>query len=93
MNKKQVKICRKGRKVVGKQDQLIGLLQRKTGARTDVLVSKLGWQRHTVRAAISRLRQRGHIIELKQSNGAGGPTYLMTGGPSFNAPVAAPRSV
>jgi hypothetical protein len=93
MNKKQDKIRRKGRKVVGKQDQLIGLLQRKTGAKNDVLVSKLGWLLNTVRAAISRLWQRRYVIEVKRLNGEGGPTYLMTGGPSFNAPVAASGAI
>ena len=46
-----------------KQDDLLRLLGRKNGATGAQLSSSLGWQPHTVRAAISRLRKAGHTIE------------------------------
>lgn len=74
-----------GRRTTSKQDQLVGLLRRKTGAKTDVLMSRLGWQRHTVRAAISRLRKQGHSIEVKRAGGAGGSIYSILVEPSADA--------
>jgi len=56
-----------------KQDQLIKLLSRKQGADTATISSKLGWQPHTTRAALSGLRKVGFDI-TKESAGAGKPT-------------------
>lgn len=49
-----------------KRDQLVALLSKPNGARISVLVERLGWQAHTVRAALSGLRKQG--IEVARSN-------------------------
>ena len=46
-----------------KKTQLIKLLGRSRGAAMSDLESALGWQSHSVRAAISGLRKSGHVIE------------------------------
>ena len=62
-------------KRVTKRDQLIRLLSRKGGATIAQLEDKLGWQSHTVRAAISRLRKAGHDIERENAEGKRGSIY------------------
>jgi predicted ArsR family transcriptional regulator len=46
-----------------KKDQLIDLLRAKGGADVKALSDTLGWQPHTVRAALTRLRQTGVAVE------------------------------
>ena len=46
-----------------KQALLVEQLSRPAGARIGDLVSLLGWQAHTVWAALTRLRQAGHTID------------------------------
>lgn len=46
-----------------KAAQLTGLLQRKGGQSADQLVAALGWQPHSVRAAISGLCKQGVNVE------------------------------
>ncbi len=45
-----------------KRAQLIQMLSAKNGAGADVICRKFGWQPHTTRAAMSRLRQAGFDI-------------------------------
>ena len=45
-----------------KKAQLIQILQRKTGADVDTIRTKLGWQAHTIRAAVSGLRKIGFDV-------------------------------
>ena len=45
-----------------KKDQLLPLVTKTGGTRISVLTERLGWQAHTVRAALSRLRKQGHRI-------------------------------
>ena len=52
-----------------KQAQLIDLLKRKKGATIEAIVETLGWLPHTVRAALTRLRQQGFQIERVQEDG------------------------
>ncbi|MEO0881402.1 MAG: DUF3489 domain-containing protein [Pseudomonadota bacterium] len=47
------------------------------GAGIDRLSAKLGWQPHTVRAAITRLRQRGYLINTKTSEKTGLAIYRL----------------
>ncbi len=47
---------------VTKQTQLIRMLRAPTGVSVARICSKLGWQAHTTRAALSRLRQAGFLI-------------------------------
>lgn len=42
--------------------KLVGMLSTQKGATIGALVGKLGWQAHTVRAAMTGLRKRGYAI-------------------------------
>lgn len=46
-----------------KKDQLIALLRSKGGADVQALSDALGWQPHTVRAALTGLRKAGVALE------------------------------
>lgn len=65
-----------------KRDQLIGLLSKPNGARVSVLVERLGWQPHTVRAALSGLRKQGFEIATSKSSKTGETLYAITGQPA-----------
>ncbi|HCQ64571.1 MAG TPA: hypothetical protein DIU07_05045 [Rhodobacteraceae bacterium] len=57
------------------------LLSRKAGADLDALQSATGWQRHSVRAALSGLRKAGYTIDRRDTEAPGkGPTYRITVG-------------
>lgn len=45
-----------------KSEKVIALLKRAEGATLDELVAATGWQRHTIRAALTGLRKKGHAI-------------------------------
>ena len=55
------------------QSRLEALLARPKGATMAQLEKSLGWQPHTVRAAISRLRKSGAVVSLDRSGKT--PTY------------------
>ncbi len=44
---------------------IAALVSRSEGAGLGELASVTGWQRHTVRAALTRLRQAGFTVELR----------------------------
>jgi predicted ArsR family transcriptional regulator len=46
-----------------KKDRILSLLKRKSGASIEQIGKETGWQPHTVRAALTRLRQAGFPIE------------------------------
>lgn len=46
-----------------KAAKLLSLLQTRTGASLEEMVEATGWQSHTVRAAMTGLRKKGHITE------------------------------
>ncbi|RDV02451.1 DUF3489 domain-containing protein [Sphingorhabdus pulchriflava] len=48
---------------VTKAAQLLTLLQTGTGASLEEMVEATGWQSHTVRAAMTGLRKKGHVVE------------------------------
>ena len=50
-----------------KTEMLRKLLARRTGATVVQIQKQLGWQPHTIRAAISRLRSSGVTVELDRS--------------------------
>jgi predicted ArsR family transcriptional regulator len=50
-----------------KSDNLCTLLSRRNGATVAQIQKQLGWQPHTIRAAISRLRSSGLSIDLDRS--------------------------
>ena len=49
----------------GKSARIAELVSRSEGAGVDELTAATGWQRHTVRAALTRLRQSGFTVELR----------------------------
>jgi biotin operon repressor len=53
-----------------KQAAILNLLRRAKGASIDDLTSATGWQAHSVRAALTGLRKRGHDIERSVESGA-----------------------
>jgi len=50
-----------------KRAQLLKLVNRKSGASIDTIQLKLGWQPHTIRAEISRLRKQGLVVTCAPS--------------------------
>jgi len=53
-----------------KQALILNLLRRVEGASIRDLTSATGWQAHSVRAALTGLRKRGHDIERSLESGA-----------------------
>jgi predicted ArsR family transcriptional regulator len=53
---------------VTKAAKLLILLQAVTGASLEDMTDATGWQPHTVRAAMTGLRKKGHVID-KQTQG------------------------
>ena len=51
------------RKRQTKQAAILGLLQRRRGASIDELTKATQWQAHSVRAALTGLRKKGHAID------------------------------
>lgn len=60
-----------------KKARLVGLLKARNGARTPTICKSLGWQKHTVRAALSGLRKEGHVIMASKSARDGVTVYKM----------------
>jgi biotin operon repressor len=78
---------RAGTRPEPKKARLIRLLNSKSGASAAALGEKLGWQAHTVRAALSGLRKAGFEIAVV-TKGAGTPTrYRIITGPAATASV------
>ena len=48
-----------------KASALLEMLQRKDGATLEEMTERTGWQSHTVRAAMTGLRKKGHVIEKR----------------------------
>lgn len=57
-----------------KQAQIIALMQRKHGATLEDMIAATSWLPHTMRAALTRLRQAGHVLE-KAKRKTGGTVY------------------
>jgi hypothetical protein len=70
-----------------KQALVIGLLQRESGATLDDLVAATGWLPHTTRAALTRLRQSGFMVD-KSKDEVGRTVYRIA-----SAPAAPSRKV
>ena len=68
-----------------KQAVIIGLLQREGGATLADLMAATGWLAHTTRAALTRLRQAGHVLD-KATGETGATAYCIA------APARAARS-
>lgn len=70
-----------------KAARLIAMLSEAEGASVDALSTALAWQPHTVRAALTRLRQSGHAVTA--SKGTGQPTTYRIAPMSQTTPVPA----
>ncbi len=53
----------------GKLGEVVLLMSREGGANIDDLMALTSWRRHTVRAALCRLRQRGFVITAGKCDG------------------------
>ena len=73
---------RSDRKPATKSDRLIQLLKARSGCDIAALSSKLGWQPHSTRAALSRLRAAGHAIEKLPAGKHGGARYRIAIAPA-----------
>jgi predicted ArsR family transcriptional regulator len=67
-----------------KKDQLIRLLGAKSGRRADDLSKTLGWQPHTLRAAVSGLRKAGYHVSCEK-HGTGSAKYRIISAPDIAA--------
>jgi predicted ArsR family transcriptional regulator len=63
-----------------KAAQVLKLLARSRGATLADLTATTGWQPHTVRAHLTRLRKAGHILERLERK-AGPDAYHLVGKP------------
>jgi len=73
-----------------KQAQLIALLGHKDGADIAALSKALGWQAHTVRAALSRLRQAGYVFDKFSAGSPLHTYYRIESGPADAPEIAKP---
>ncbi len=64
-----------------KKVRLITLLKMPKGARTPTICKSLGWQKHTVRAALSGLRKEGHLVVTSKSPRDGVTVYRIESSP------------
>ena len=62
-------------KPISKKEILVRLLSNPKGARVLSLCKTLGWQKHTLRAAVSKLRADGYVIETHPSPRDGVTVY------------------
>ena len=70
------------RKLATKGDRLIQLLKARSGCDIAALSGKLGWQPHSTRAALSRLRKAGYAIEKLPPGKRGGSRYRISSAPA-----------
>lgn len=73
---------RSDRKRTTKSDRLIQLLKARSGRDIAVLGKMLGWQPHTTRAALSRLRTAGYAIDKLPAGKHGGTRYRISSTPA-----------
>ena len=69
------------KKPATKKQQLIRMLSGKSGADVATISTKLGWQQHTTRAALTHLRKAGYAIEAGKSENGRAGRYRITGTP------------
>jgi Protein of unknown function (DUF3489) len=69
-----------------KADRLVRLLKASAGRDIATLSRELGWQPHTTRAALTRLRRAGYTIEKLPRQNDGGSRYRIAGEPAEPTP-------
>lgn len=62
---------------------VVDLLERKNGASLEEMIETTGWQKHTVRAALTGLKKKGFGIERVQVEGVS--RYTITKTPAAGA--------
>ena len=62
-----------------KKDQLIRMLSRKSGVDVPTISERLGWQPHTTRAALSRLRTSGFELTSEKPGNGQSSRYRIAG--------------
>ena len=67
--RKQLRDTAESRRPAGKLGAILAAIDAPDGATLDELTHLTRWQKHTVRAAISRLRPRGHDCRLDRMDG------------------------
>ncbi len=73
---------------VTKKDQLIRMLSTASGVDVGTISTKLGWQTHTTRAALTGLRKAGYEV-ASEKPGQGKPArYRIVAAPAPAAPAA-----
>ena len=65
-----------------KRSVVISMLSKPSGASIEALVNATGWQHHTTRAVLTRLRQAGFAIDRKRLAGKAASTYRITSQPN-----------
>ena len=68
-----------------KKAQLIHMLSTQSGADLAVISGKLGWQRHTIRAAIAGLRKAGFAVEAAKPDTEKPTRYRIISTPTADA--------
>ena len=63
-----------------KKRELIRMLRVKSGGDIATLSAALGWQPHTVRAAITGLRKAGHVVVATKPGSGGASRYRIVSG-------------
>jgi hypothetical protein len=69
-----------------KKARLVRLLKAKTGCEISKLSRELGWQPHSIRAALTGLRKAGYGIERLPPGKNGGSRYRITCEPETSKP-------
>ena len=77
-----------GTKRVTKKDQLIRMLMSAAGADIATISTKLGWQTHTVRAALTGLRKAGYEITAEKPGQGKSARYRIVRAPADTAEAA-----
>ncbi len=77
-----------------KKDQLIRMLKTKSGADLATISGRLGWQRHTTRAAWTGLRKAGFTVTSETQDGGKPARYRIAAEPNADAELsgAAPEA-
>lgn len=79
-NRKSTRAAPKPNAKASKTDQLKNLLAKPEGMTIEALSTRLGWQTHTTRAALTRLKQAGTEVEkLEPSEGSRQSRYRVAG--------------
>ena len=82
------------KKTPTKKGELLRLLKAEAGADVVTIGERLGWQPHTVRAAITGLRKAGHVVVATKPTGGGASRYrIMSAAEQAKAEKPLPTTV